>query len=89
MLKIIQLIFYGLITIWENIDVCADHNICAVELYLLSILSQAFNIVIDRGISEPGHGREILYGLNTKERSSPFIYWTQCNYLTVKGLIHK
>ena len=44
-------------TIWENTDGCADHYICATALYLTSMLSQEFSIIIDRGISAPGHGR--------------------------------
>ena len=42
-------------TMWENIDGCAEHYICGSSLYLLSILPQAFNIIIDRGISAPGN----------------------------------
>ena len=39
------------------------------------MLSQDFYIIIDHGISAPGHGREVVYGLNiTKKRFLfPFI----------------
>ena len=49
--------FNGMINIWENTDDYTEHHRCATGLYLLSILLQAFNIIIDHGISEPGHGR--------------------------------
>ena len=54
----------GIVTIWYNIYGCAEHYICATALYLLSILSQSYNIIIDRGISAPGHVREVVDLLN-------------------------
>ena len=50
-----------LIAIWEIIDGCADHNGCATALYLMSILSHDFYVIIDHGIDKPGHGREVVY----------------------------
>ena len=47
---------------------CAEHYRCATALYLMSVLSQAFSVVIDRGISAPGHNRYVVYGLNTIEK---------------------
>ena len=32
-------------------------------LFILSILLQPYNKIIDRGISEPGHGRKVVDGL--------------------------
>ena len=32
------------------------------------MLSQAFYIIIDRGISAPGHGRELVDGLNAVDK---------------------
>ena len=54
----------NLSTLWENTDDCAEHYIRATELYLLSMLSQGFSVIIDRCISEPGHVREVVDGLN-------------------------
>ena len=50
--------------IWENIDGCTEHYRCATALYLLSISSQSYNIITDRGISAPRHDREVVYDLN-------------------------
>ena len=46
-----------LITIWENINDCAVQYRCASEIYLISVLSQSHSIIIDWGISAPGHGK--------------------------------
>ena len=58
-----------LITIWENRDVCAEHYRFATALYPMSMLSQTFSVTIHRGISAPGHVREVLYFLNSIEKS--------------------
>ena len=50
--------------IWENTDGCADQYRCASALYLMSVLSQHFSNKTDRGISAPGHGKEVVDGLN-------------------------
>ena len=43
--------------IWENTDGCAKQYICASAIYLMSLMSQCYFIIIDRGISAPGHGK--------------------------------
>ena len=30
----------------------------------MSVMSQTYSIIIDRGISAPGHGKEVVDGLN-------------------------
>ena len=47
---------------------CAEQYICATALYLLSMLAHAYNIIIDRGVVAPGHGREFVHGLNNTEK---------------------
>ena len=54
--------------IWENIDGCAEQYICATALYLLSMLSHKYNITIGRGVVTPGHGKDIVYGLNATDK---------------------
>ena len=58
----------SLSTIWENTDGFAEQYRCASELYLISLMSQTYSIIIDRGISEPGHGKEVVYGLNAVDK---------------------
>ena len=33
-----------------------------------SVLSQTYSIIIDRGISSLGHGKEVVYGLNAVDK---------------------
>ena len=47
-----------------NTDGCAEHYIYATALYLISIMSQAFSVIIYRVISSPGHGRKVVYGIS-------------------------
>ena len=32
-------------------------------------MSQYYSVIIDRGISAPGNGKEVVYGLNTVDKS--------------------
>ena len=50
------------ITIWDNTDGCTKKYICATELYLLSMLYHVYNILIDCGVGEPGHGKYFIRG---------------------------
>ena len=38
----------------------------------MSVMSQTYSIIIDRGISAPGHGKEVFDGLNAVDKS--YIY---------------
>ena len=58
----------SLSTIWENTDGCSEKYRCASELYLMSVMSQCYSIIIDRGISAPGNGKEVLYGTNAVDK---------------------
>ena len=52
------------ITIWENTYECDEQYICTNLLYLLSILSHAYNFLIDLGVGWPRPGKYVLDGLN-------------------------
>ena len=43
----------------------------------MSVMSQCYSIIIDRCISAPGHGKEVLYGLN--EIYKGYIYQLMSN----------
>ena len=34
----------------------------------MSVMSQCYSIIIDRGISAPGHGKEVVDGLNDVDK---------------------
>ena len=52
-------------TIWGNTDGCAEQYRCATALYLMSVLSRCHSIIFDHGISAPGHGKELVDGINS------------------------
>ena len=68
MLKNKQVLTTSLSTIWENTDGCAEQYKCASALYLMSVMSQTYSLIIDRGISAPGHGKEVVDGLNDVDK---------------------
>ena len=41
-------------------------------MYLMSVMSQCYSIIIGRGISAPGHGKEVIDGLNAFDKK--YIY---------------
>ena len=76
--------------IWENTDGCAEQYRCASALYIISVMSQTYSIIIDRGISAPGHGKEVVDGLNAVDKRC--IYINRCprfNFLGQSDLIHR
>ena len=67
-LKDKKILTTSLSTIWENTDGCAEQYRCTSALYLMSVMSQFYSIVIDRGISAPGHGKDVVDGLNDVDK---------------------
>ena len=59
-----QVLTTSLSTTWENTDGCAEQYICASALYLMSVMSQTYSIIIDCIISATGYGEEVVDGLN-------------------------
>ena len=56
-------------TLWEETDGCAKQYSCATAMYLLSLISVRFNIVIDRTVGAPDHGKDIVDGLNSADKA--------------------
>ena len=68
LLKNEKMLTTSLSTIWENTDGCAEQYRCASALLLMSGMSQTYSLIIDRGISAPGHGKEVVDGLNAVDK---------------------
>ena len=51
-------------TICENKDVCDDQYRYYKALYLLSMLSPAYNIITECYVGAPNHGKYTVGGLN-------------------------
>ena len=67
-LKNKQLLTSSLSTIWENIDGCDEQYRCSSALYLMSVMSQTYSLIIDWGIIAPGHGKEVVDGINAVDK---------------------
>ena len=63
--------------IWENNDGFAEKYICASTLYLMSVMSQCYSIIIDWGISAPSHDKEVVDGINAIDKR--YIYKLMSN----------
>ena len=50
--------------IWDNKYGCTENYRCATALFLLLMLSQDYNIIIDNGVSILGHDRDVVDELN-------------------------
>ena len=55
-------------TIWETTDGCAEQYGCDSAMYLMSVMSHCYSVIIDRGISTPGHGKEVVDELNAIDK---------------------
>ena len=51
-----------------NSDGCAKQYRCANAIYYLSIIAYKYGIIIDRAIGAPGHGKDIVDGLNAVDK---------------------
>ena len=58
----------GISTVWEDTDCCAKHYMCALDIYLMNVLSYSCGITMDLAINSPGHGKNIVYGINSTDR---------------------
>ena len=55
-------------TILDNTDGLDKKHRCASAQYVISVMFQSFSVIIDRRISVPGHGKEVLDGLNAVDK---------------------
>ena len=67
----------SLSTVWENTDGCFKQYRCASALCLMSFMSQCYPVTIDQRISAPGHGKELVDGLNAVDKR--YIYQLMSN----------
>ena len=51
-------------TILVHTDVCDKQYICASVVYHMSVMPQCYSVIIDQGWSAPGHGKEVVDGIN-------------------------
>ena len=51
-------------TVWEEKYGCAKKYRCALDIYLMTVLSYSYGIIMDRAINATGHGSNVVDGLN-------------------------
>ena len=54
----------GMSTVWEGTDGGSKQYRCAFVLYLMTVLSYSYGIILDQAIDAPGHGKNVVDGLN-------------------------
>ena len=47
---------------------CAKKYRCYIAYYLMSYLSTSYQIVIDRAVDTPGHGKDVVDGFNAVQK---------------------
>jgi hypothetical protein len=52
----------------DDTDGCAKQYGYATALFLLTLLSCVHNVTIDRAVGAPGHGKDIVDGLNAADK---------------------
>ena len=53
---------------WDQTDGCAKRYRCSIAYYLMFYLSSSYQIVLDRAVDTPGHGRDVVDGFNAVQK---------------------
>jgi hypothetical protein len=56
-------------TMWDETDGCTKQYRCAKAFWLLSYLAVKYVTTIDRAIGAPGHGKDIVDGINATDKT--------------------
>ena len=73
LLKEKKILTTSLSTIRESTDGCSEQYICASEIYLMTVMSQCYSVIIYRGISAYGNGKEVVDGINAVDKCYIYI----------------
>ena len=55
-------------TVWEDTDGRAKQYMCALAIYLMTVLSSSYVIIIDSAINSPVSGKNVVDRLNATEK---------------------
>ena len=53
---------------WDQTYGCANQYRCSIDFYLMSFLSKSYQIVPDRAVDTPGHGKVVQDGFNAVQK---------------------
>ena len=56
-------------TVQEDTDVCAKKYRCALTIYLMTVLSYSYVIIMDRAMDAPGQEKNVVDGLYATGKS--------------------
>ena len=84
---------------WYQTYGCANQYRCSIAYYLMSYLSKSYQIVLDRAVDTPGHGKYVVDGFNAVQkrylatllrmRSTPEKYKIDSKRMPVEAMIEK
>ena len=55
-------------TMWDQTYGCANQYVGSISYYMISFLSQSYQIVIDRAVDTPGHDKYVVDGFNAVQK---------------------
>ena len=58
----------GMSILWEDTDGCAKQYMCDLDIYLMSVLSYSFGIIMDCSVNAPGHGYNYVDVINAMDK---------------------
>ena len=58
----------GMSTVREDTNGCAKQYRCDLDIYLMTVLSYSYDIIIDCAINAPGHGNNVVDVLNAMDK---------------------
>ena len=50
---------------WDQIYGCSKQYMCSIAYFMMSFLSKSYQIVLDKAVDTPGHGKDVVGGFNT------------------------
>ena len=51
-------------TVWEDTNGFAKQYMCSLAIYLMTVLSSSYGIIMDSESNAPGYGKSVVDGLN-------------------------
>ena len=84
---------------WDQTDGCAKQYRCSIAYYMMSYLLKSYQIVLDRAVDTPGHGKDVVDGFNAVQkryvatclrmRSTPEKYNIDSKLMCVEAMTEK
>ena len=84
---------------WDQTYGCTKQYRCSIAYYLMSYLSTSYQIVLDRAVDTPGHGKDVVDGFNAVHKrylatclrmhSTPKKYKIESKCMRVKAMTDK